>query len=166
MQLERRRFLRSSAGLASLQLAGLIAPQRAQAQWPGEAFGSLDMNEAVRSTLGSEFGTPDPSVYIDAPDYVHDTSIVEIRVASSLPEIDAVAVLIRENPLPLAAIYRFPKRSGVSISNRLDLDGPSEIVAVVRSQGTLFSNYHRVVVTRTVTPELYDPYDDLFEIVE
>lgn len=166
MHCDRRQFLRSSTALSALFTAGLLAPEQAAARWPIEAFTSLDMNEAVSATLGSEFGTPDDAVLVTAPGYMRDTHIAEVTITTALPEVDAVALLVRQNPLPLAAVYRFSKLSGATITTRLDIYQTSDIIGVVRSKDKLYSNYHKVMVTRTVEPELYDPFDDLQDLIE
>ncbi|MEM7209472.1 MAG: thiosulfate oxidation carrier protein SoxY [Pseudomonadota bacterium] len=167
MKNTRREFLQSSAvfaGACALAPGVLLNPAQATpSRWPIDAFSTPSMNEAISLALGSEMGAPSDDVMIEAPAYIKDTEVVEVTISTTLPGVDAIALLVANQPLPLAAVYHLPQRQEPQVTTRVDFYESGDLIAVVRAENRLYSNYRRVVVTDFKEPELYDPFDDLVE---
>ncbi len=168
-----RRSLLKSA-IASITAATGLGQSPAYADrpnWSRMAFTLPELEEATEYSLGSHRGIKTDDVYLDIPDYIKSPGVVELSVSTSLPLVDAMALLVRANALPLAAVYKFPPDTEPFVTSRIDIFQSSEVIAVVRSAGKLFSNSRNVVISKMASPkfnelqdpyrDLYDPYDDL-----
>lgn len=150
MHTQRRSILKTSLQCASLATLGsFLLPVTAMTNGSRKAFTTPDTAEAVQIVLGNDIGTPSSEVIIDAPGYIKKPSIVEITVSTEMADINAIAILIPEHPLPLVALYTLPENTAPFITTRLDIHQTSEIIAVVKSGEQLFSNYRQIIVTET-----------------
>ena len=70
-----------------------------------------------------------------------------IAVTSTLPKVTAIAVLVLNNPNVLAAAYKIPEGTEAMVANRLKMAKTSKVVAVVESDGKLYSASKEVKVT-------------------
>jgi sulfur-oxidizing protein SoxY len=73
--------------------------------------------------------------------------VVPIAVKSTLPKVTAIAILVLENPYTLAAAYKIPEGTEAAVANRLKMAKTSKVVAVVESDGKLYSAGKEVKVT-------------------
>jgi sulfur-oxidizing protein SoxY len=154
---QRRLILKSSLNFAALTVLGsaaILSPRQAQAAWAREAFTAPGMAEAVQQALGKDKGIRSDEVVIDAPSYIKDPSIVEVTVSSGLPEVNAIAILVRENLLPLAALYMLPENTEPFVTTRLDIHRTTEVVAVIRSGRKLYSNFRQIIVIENLSPSI------------
>jgi sulfur-oxidizing protein SoxY len=55
--------------------------------------------------------------------------------------------MVKENPYVLAASYKIPAGTNAAVSNRLKMAKTSQVVAVVESDGKLYSASKEVKVT-------------------
>jgi sulfur-oxidizing protein SoxY len=72
---------------------------------------------------------------------------VPISVSSALPDVTSIAILVTENPFPLAAMYKIPPGTSAMVSNRLKMAKTSNVVALVESGGKIYSASKEVKVT-------------------
>ena len=136
------------AGLGLAELPLLLRPAHAAdaAQYPAKAFKQKTEAEALKELYGMA-ATPSDKVNLDAPEIAENGAVVPIAVASSLPKVTAIAVLVLANPYTLAAAYKIPEGTEASVSNRLKMAKTSKVVAVVESDGKLYSATKEVKVT-------------------
>ena len=64
-----------------------------------------------------------------------------------MPDVTSIAVLVTENPFPLAASYKIPAGTSAMVSNRLKMAKTSKVVALVESNGKIYSATKEVKVT-------------------
>jgi sulfur-oxidizing protein SoxY len=64
-----------------------------------------------------------------------------------LPDVTSIAVMVTENPFPLAASYKIPPGTLGMVSNRLKMAKTSKVVALVESNGKIYSATKEVKVT-------------------
>ena len=57
--------------------------------------------------------------------------MVPISVATTLPNVTSIAILVPENPFTLAAIYQIPAGTAPMVANRLKMAKTSKVIAVV-----------------------------------
>jgi sulfur-oxidizing protein SoxY len=149
----RRMILKGAAfcGVAGLGLADLplllTQAQAADAKgWPAEAF--KQKNEAaVLKALYGKTATPSDKINLDAPEIAENGAVVPIAIKSSLPKVTAMAVLVLHNPYTLAAAYKIPDGTEAMMANRLKMAKTSKVVAVVESDGKLYTASKEVKVT-------------------
>jgi sulfur-oxidizing protein SoxY len=149
----RRMILKGAVagGLAGLGLASSAALSTAYAnadasQWPQKAF--KEKNEAdVLKDLYGKTATASDKINLDAPEIAENGAVVAISVTSTLPKVTGISILVLENPSALAASYKIPAGSQAAVSNRLKMAKTSKVVAVVESDGKLYSATKEVKVT-------------------
>ena len=68
-------------------------------------------------------------------------------MSSALPNVTSIAILVSENPNPLAACYKIPAGTLAMVANRLKMAKTSNVIALVESSGKLYSATKEVKVT-------------------
>lgn len=147
----RRTVLKGIAGaVAGLGLfeASMLLPVYAAdaAQWPQEAFKQKSEADALKQLYGKTAEVSD-KVNLDAPEIAENGAVVPISVASTLPKVTGIAILVLENPFTLAAAYKIPEGTQASVANRLKMAKTTKVVAVVESDGKLYSASKEIKVT-------------------
>jgi len=148
---QRRTLLKAFAGgLAGLSLfeASMLLPAYAAdaAQWPAEAFKQKSEADALKIFYGKSAEASD-KVNLDAPEIAENGAVVPIAVASTLPNVTSIALLVLENPFTLAAAYKIPEGTQPAVANRLKMAKTTKVVAVVESNGKLYTATKEVKVT-------------------
>jgi len=132
----RRTVLKTSGAMATLVSLGIVTAQQAHAAGrPG--FDARNLQDALRA-LG---GVPATSgqISIDSPDLAESGAAVPVGVISRLPRTTQIFLLVERNPFPMAAAFTFPDGTEPEIQTRLRFGENSNLVAVVRADGRLFS---------------------------
>jgi len=162
MRRKRRLILKSSLGFASLAVLGsaaVLSPRIARAAWEREAFTEPNMADAVQLALGKDKGIRSNDIFVDAPDYIKRPSLVDVPVLTTLPKANSIAILISENPPPLAALYSLPEGTEPFVTARLDIHRSTEVIAVVRSGRKLYSSFRQIII-RDDLEYSFDTLDD------
>lgn len=141
---QRRRALGAGAqALGLFVLAGVIPAAQARAQvatWHealDAAFAGRDLSGALRA-LGAGQAAEDARVTLDGPDVAENGAVVPFTVATALPGVDLVALLVEHNPVPLSAAFMLPPGTEPFVSTRLKMAESSTVHALVRAEGGLF----------------------------
>jgi sulfur-oxidizing protein SoxY len=147
----RRIILKSAVGLAALGLGagGALTSAHATADakaWPENAFKQKNEADALKALYGKTAEASD-KVNLDAPEIAENGAVVPIAVATTLPNVTGIAILVLENPFTLAAAYKIPEGTEASVASRLKMAKTSKVVAVVESGGKLFTATKEVKVT-------------------
>jgi sulfur-oxidizing protein SoxY len=146
----RRLILKSAiAGLVSGFAIGRwpkVARAADAAQWPKDPFTQKSEADAIKALYGKEAEASD-KVKLDAPEIAENGAVVPISVSSTLPDVTSIAVMVTENPFPLAASYKIPPGTLGMVSNRLKMAKTSKVVALVESNGKIYSATKEVKVT-------------------
>jgi len=146
----RRKFLKSAVGLGGIATAiasGLLIPQRAIAAYMESAFAATDASAALIAAEGSDQHTPSDEVKIKAPDIAENGAVVPVTVSSTLPNVESISIIAVKNPSPLAASFQLSGQSEAYVSTRIKMGKTSNVVAVVKSGGKLYSATQEVKVT-------------------
>ena len=131
-------------GLNSLRSVAAFAADAAG--WPAEAFKQKDEAAALKSLYGKAAEASD-KVKLEAPEIAENGAVVPISVSTSLPNVTSISVMVAENPYALAASYKIPEGTTPAVSNRLKMAKTSNVVAIVESDGKLYSATREVKVT-------------------
>ncbi len=139
-----------AGGLAGLGLfeASMLLPADAAdaAQWPQDAFKQKSEAEALKALYGKSAEASD-KVNLDAPEIAENGAVVPIAVNTTLPKVTGIALLVLENPFTLAAAYKIPEGTHATVASRLKMAKTSKVVAIVESDGKLYSATKEVKVT-------------------
>lgn len=137
------------AGLVGVGLAGgLIRPALAAnaAGWPADAFKQKDEQDALKALYGKGVEKSD-KVSLDVPEIAENGAVVPVSVDASLPNVTSISILIPANPFTLAASYKIPEGTRPSVACRLKMAKTADVIAVVESDGKLYSTSKEVKVT-------------------
>jgi sulfur-oxidizing protein SoxY len=149
-QYPRRTFLKNAlatAVLVTLGGAGLFRPDRAlAADWPKDAFSAKKLDEAVSALFGASAASPSASIKLKAPAQAENSAQVQIQVSAELPNVEAIAIFVEKNPSPLVAHASFSGAEGY-FSARMKMAQTSDVIAVVKSGGKLYSARQNIKVT-------------------
>jgi sulfur-oxidizing protein SoxY len=138
--------------LAGLGLAGVapLNPARAAAdvaKWPKDAFGQKAETDAMKTLFAGKTPEASDKVNLDAPEIAENGAVVPISVSTTLPDVTSIAIMVSENPFPLAAIYPIPPGTAPMVANRLKMAKTSKVIALVTSGDKVFSASKEVKVT-------------------
>ena len=149
----RRKFLKSTAlfgATAAVIGAGLLTPGRAIATYMTDAFSASDVAGAIMAATGNDAHSASSAVKLIVPDIVKNTidgAVVPITVSSTLPNVESITILAKNNPSPLTSTFKLQNGAEPYVSARVKLAKTSDIIAVVKSGGELFSATREVKVT-------------------
>ena len=138
-----------AGGLASLAFGGFPFPAFADADakdWPQDAFTQKSEADALKALYGKS-AEPSDKVSLDAPEIAENGAVVPVAITSSLPNVSGIAILVLENPSTLAAAYKIPEGTKAAVASRLKMAKTSKVIAVVESEGKLYSATREVKVT-------------------
>lgn len=148
--MKRRTFLKGTVASGMLGVAvsaGLLTPRMVLAAWPESAFAAKNIDDALNALLGSASTADSSNIDIKAPDIAENGAVVPITVSTSISGVESIAVLIKENPAPLACSYDLSASAEGFISCRVKMGKTSDLIAVVKSGGKLHSAKKTVKVT-------------------
>jgi sulfur-oxidizing protein SoxY len=146
----RRTFLKGTlAGgvVAVAAAAGLLTPRRVlAAAWPAPAFDAKSIDDALKGLYGASAATDSSAVTIKAPLQAENGAVVPIAVSSTLPQVESIAILVKENATPLVASVAFTGAEGF-FSARMKMGKTSDVKVVVKSGGKLYAATQQIKVT-------------------
>jgi sulfur-oxidizing protein SoxY len=143
MTIHRRKFLHTVLGVAATIL---VVPLKVFAARPKEAFGAEKYDD-VMNTLYNSTTTDSSHVSIKAPDIAENGAVVPITVKTDLSGAESVSIIVPNNPNPLAASFELTPSSGGLVSTRIKMAKTSDVHAVVKAGGKLYSATKEVKVT-------------------
>jgi sulfur-oxidizing protein SoxY len=143
MTIHRRKFLHTALGVAA---SILVVPLKVFAARPQEAFGA-DKYDDVMNSLFNSTKTDRSHVTIKAPDIAENGAVVPITVKTDLAGVESVSIIVPNNPNPLAALFELTPSSGGMVSTRIKMAETSDVHAVVKAGGKLYSASKEVKVT-------------------
>jgi sulfur-oxidizing protein SoxY len=114
--------------------------------YPKQAFAQTTEAKALKALYGK---TPMKSsnVKLGAPDIAENGAVVPISVDANLPKVTSISILALDNPFTLTASYKIPPGTDPAISSRIKLAKTTKVIAVVESDGKLYSASKQVKVT-------------------
>ena len=127
--LNRRTMLTHSARLAALLAGAGLLPQAAHAAYNTAAFEVKTMAELVK-LLGGSTPTESKDVTITGPDIAENGAVVPLGVASALPGVKRLLVLVEKNPSVLSAMFDVSDAVDASFSTRVKMGQSSNVYAV------------------------------------
>lgn len=122
-----------------------VVPAKASA-YPEKAFAQKSEADALKALYGK---TPEESsnVKLGAPDIAENGAVVPVTVDANLPNITSISILALDNPFTMAASYKIPPGTSPAISSRIKLAKTTKVMAIVESDGKLYSASSTVKVT-------------------
>jgi sulfur-oxidizing protein SoxY len=129
----RRMMMSQSARVAAALAAAGWLPQFAFAQqgsaWNKAAFEAKTMADLMKS-LGGAAPTESKDVSLTAPDIAENGAVVPIGVATTLPNVKQLLVLVEKNPSVLVASFDVSESVEPSFGTRVKMGQSSDVFAV------------------------------------
>ena len=125
----RRHILKQSAAVAGLLARTGLFPQYALA-FNKAAFDAKSLNDALKA-LGAN-GAPQASdaVSLTAPDIAENGAVVPLVIASTLPDVKQLVLLVEKNPSALVATFKVTPDVEANFSTRTKMGESSDVYAV------------------------------------
>lgn len=146
----RRIFLKASLAASTLAVAAganLLTPRTVLAAWPSKAFNAKKMDVAMTDLVGDTLTTPSDDITVDAPDIAENGAVVSVTVKTTLPKVESISLFVPVNAYPLASSYILSSATDGFITGRIKMAKTSNVIAVVKSNGKLYSAKKSVKVT-------------------
>lgn len=144
MNLTKRMFIRG--GLALLALVS--APRMLlAAAWPQKTFASTAAEEALTALLGTDEMTPSDQIDLKVPEIAENGAVVPVSISTSLENVESISVVVKKNPRPMAATFDIPPGTLPKVATRIKMGETSEVIAVVKTGGGIYSAASEVKVT-------------------
>jgi len=135
----RRECLKYLASGSLILFSGLFKPIAVLARWNKSAFTAVDFDEAVNAYFPDQQIQVTDKITIGVHPVVENGAVVPVKIKTDLPNPESITIFVDKNPNPLIANFDlFPGCVGF-ISTRIKVDQPSNIVAVVKADGKIFT---------------------------
>ncbi|AHK79643.1 MULTISPECIES: thiosulfate oxidation carrier protein SoxY [Ectothiorhodospira] len=148
MNSKRRVFLKGTLAAGTVGVAvgaGLLTPSTVLAS-AREGFEAGSISDALQSVMGSD-SHDSGDITISAPELAENGAVVPITVESSLTGVTDIAILAAANNTPLTSSYKLGEGTKAYVATRIKMGESSDIVAVLKSNGQLYSSSREVKVT-------------------
>lgn len=147
--MKRRTFLKGSAASGMLGIAagaGLLTPRRVLAAWPESAFAAKTVDDALDALLDTTSHSANDTINIKAPDIAENGAVVPITISTDM-KADSISIIIEKNPSPLACNFDLGDNALGFVSTRIKMGETSDLIAIVKSDGKLYSAKKTIKVT-------------------
>jgi sulfur-oxidizing protein SoxY len=150
MNLLRRKFIKTAAFVGATVSVGstaLLLPQRAIAAYDQAAFDAKNVDAALSEIYGSSSHTASDAIKLKAPDIAENGAVVPVTVSSSMDNVDMISIMASGNNVPLTSTYMLSSVSEPFVSTRIKMAKTSDVLAVIKADGKLYSASKEVKVT-------------------
>ena len=150
MDTSRRIILKATMAAGTLAVAAganLLTPSTVLAAWPAKAFEAKKLDIAMNALTGKARPTASADIKIDAPDIAENGAVVSVKITTTLPKVESISVYVPVNAFPLSASYILSNQMETSITGRIKMAKTADIVAIVKSNGKLYTAKKGVKVT-------------------
>lgn len=147
MRMHRRSFIAFVTSAASAAAASALWPLRALADWvrPVQAFQAKALQDAL-AALGGPAQQSDAIAFL-SPEIAENAAVVPVAVQSTVPGTEQIAILVEQNPTPLAAVFYFPDGTEPVVNTRVKVSKTSRLFVAVKAQGKLHFTSRETKVT-------------------
>ena len=150
MNLTRRKLIKAAGAVGVTAAAvgtGVLVPQRVLGAYAQAAFDAKDVSGALSAAMGSDQHTASDAIKLKAPDIAENGAVVPVTVSSTLGNVDAISIVAEGNPQPMTCSYTLSSVCEPFVSTRIKMGKTSNVLAVVKSDGKLYSTAKEVKVT-------------------
>ncbi|MEZ5605866.1 MAG: thiosulfate oxidation carrier protein SoxY [Burkholderiaceae bacterium] len=125
----RRETLRQGALAASVLTAGSLLSQPALA-FNKAAFDGKQMADALKGLGVTGALTESKDVTLTAPDIAENGAVVPMTVATTLPNVKEMLLMVEKNPAPLVAVFKVSPEVEANFATRSKMGQSSDVYAV------------------------------------
>ena len=150
MDTTRRIILKATMAAGTLAVAAganLLTPGTVLAAWPAKAFKAKKIDIAMDAMTGKGRPVASADIKVEAPDIAENGAVVSVKVKTTLPKVESISLYVAVNAFPLSASYILSNQMETTITGRIKMAKTADIVAVVKSNGKLYTAKKGVKVT-------------------
>lgn len=125
----RRHILKQSAVVAGLLASTGLFPQYALA-FNKAAFDAKSLNDALKALGANGAPLASDAVSLTAPDIAENGAVVPLVIASTLPDVKQLVLLVEKNPSVLVAAFKVTPDVEANFSTRTKMGESSDVYAV------------------------------------
>ena len=125
----RRQTLKQSAVVAGLLAGTGLFPQYALA-FNKAAFEAKNLNDALKALGASGAPAASTSVTLTAPDIAENGAVVPMTVATTLPNVKEMLLMVEKNPSPLVAMFKVGPEVEANFATRSKMGQSSDVYAI------------------------------------
>ena len=133
----RRIFLLQLGSVAALWL---VATGKAFSAWPKALFTSDDFAKTLHELTAGQEIQKSPQLSLEMDDQTQNGARVRVAVASSLPDIKRISILVENNPVPLISQFLFHDENEAYVQFNLKMQESSNVLALVEAGGKFFKD--------------------------
>jgi sulfur-oxidizing protein SoxY len=145
MKATRRDAIKTTGAFATLVSLGIVTQSQAQAAVDQAAFQVKTLDDALKAIGGTAANSDQVSVV--SPDIAENGAVVPVGATSKLPNTTEIYLIVEKNPTPLAAGFVIPAGTAADVQTRLKMGQSTNVIAVVKADGKLFSATKETKVT-------------------
>ena len=146
MLVNRRKVLKGALAFLAVGSA-LISSGRAFSAWPKTAFDAKKQTNILNSLYGEGEVTSSSDIKIKVPNVAENGATVPVNISTDMDNVDSISLIVPGNRTPLAGTFQSGPRGLGYVSTRIKMSETGDVVAVVKSNGKLYSAKKKVKVT-------------------
>ncbi|MCY3803831.1 MAG: thiosulfate oxidation carrier protein SoxY [Gammaproteobacteria bacterium] len=146
MSISRRSFIYRCFYSGVLILGSGLFSRISRAAWPAAAFDETEYLPALKGLIGDE-PLLEGHVTIQAPEVAENGATVPVKISTDLTNVEWISIFGDKNPRPWISRFYFHGKSKPFVSTRIKLRESSNVVAIVKAEGKLYSTKSAVRVT-------------------
>jgi len=141
----RRMFIQGAAacGVASC----FVLSNTAFAAWPARVFSADKKQDVIKELFGNTPISESSLVTLKAPDIAENGATVPISIKANFSNVESISLVVDQNPRPLAARFIMTGKNQGSVGTRIKLRKESNVTAIVKADGKLYSAKKFIKVT-------------------
>jgi len=141
--MDRRSVIRVVGGAL---VAAVALPKMAWAAWSKSAMDANESTAAMNELFGMSDVTTSAEVKLKAPEIAENGAVVPLEVRTDM-DAEQIAIFVDKNPSPLVMTATMGAGTAGLVKTRVRMGETSNVVAVVKAGGKLYSANQEVKVT-------------------
>jgi len=146
MLVNRRKVLKGTLAFFAVGSA-LISSGRLFAAWPKAAFEAKKQNNILDSLYGGAEIISSSDINIKVPNVAENGATVPVNISTDMDNVESISLIVPGNRSPLAGTFESGPRGLGYVSIRIKMSETGDVVAIVKSNGKLYSANKKVKVT-------------------
>ncbi len=146
--MNRRELLKGAGAAGAVGVAvaaGLLKPTVAYA-WNQVGFEARNLADALKA-INAAGAADSAQITVKAPDIAENGAVVPVEVISNVPGTESIAIVGEKNNFPLVAQFDLMNGAEGYVSTRIKLGQTSNVRAVVKAGGKMYTAVKEVKVT-------------------
>ncbi|MEQ1739494.1 MAG: thiosulfate oxidation carrier protein SoxY [Methyloglobulus sp.] len=146
MKVNRRKFLKTSLAFGTTGII-LLELQLAQAVWLSADFAPGSFDATMKQLLKGKTIVETDKINLNIPEIAENGALVPVTVTSSIKDIQSIAIVVEQNPVPLAIQAQLMPELETFLSARLKIASTSFVFALAETEKEFYSVKKKVKVT-------------------